>query len=285
VPAASRARGQPSATLNAAGSGSTTRRIVTPVSPWPTGGRPRRVALTGGRAHRGRRPASARGRAGHGHRRPIPAGVPHQRCRLALQGFQPNERMIMFENAAGATFESPGRPVVPARLGKAGNPLVAKAEFPRPDHRPAVQSPPSRCPSGRAASCCTSGRASVRPISPTRSTPTRDEPADHFVALLRQLVDEAGAAGCRYIQFDLPFYPRFVNERHRANWRARGFDDKSYLQRPACRSSGRGRPAHRWPDRTARVPRQRRRLLADPRVNRAGGRAAIHPARRQVLVG
>src|SRR5579884_2868323 len=42
---------------------------------------------------------------------------------VALRGFQPNEQMIVFENAAGQTFETPGRPTVAARLEKVGNPL------------------------------------------------------------------------------------------------------------------------------------------------------------------
>jgi 5-methyltetrahydropteroyltriglutamate--homocysteine methyltransferase len=143
---------------------------------------------------------------------------------VALQGFQPNERMIVFENAAGETFESPGRPVVAARLEKVANPLVAEAEFmARTTDRPFKLTMPAAS-MYQWYGVWTPGITDSAYADP-------DELADHFVSLLREFIGEAVAAGCRYIQFDFPFYPLFVNERHRDNWRAMGFDDDAYLER------------------------------------------------------
>lgn len=143
---------------------------------------------------------------------------------LALRGFRPNEQMIVFENAAGETFESPGRPVVAAHLEKVGNPLVAEAEFlgRTTDHPFKLTMPAASMYQWYGV--WTPGITDAAYADP-------DELADHFVTLLREFADEAVAAGCRYIQFDFPFYPLYVNERHRANWRAMGFDDGAYLER------------------------------------------------------
>ena len=59
-----------------------------------------------------------------------------------------------------------------------------------------------------------------------------DELADHVVTLMREIVYEAIAAGARYVQFDFPFYPLFVDESHKQRWGRFGIDDDdAYLER------------------------------------------------------
>lgn len=143
---------------------------------------------------------------------------------VALSGFQPNQRKIVFENAAGETMESTGRPTVASRLEKVGNPLVREAEFLTriTDHPFKITMP---------AASMYQWYGVWTPGVTDKAYADVDALADHFVRLLREFVDEAVAAGCRYIQFDFPFYPLYVNERHRSNWREMGFDDEAYLER------------------------------------------------------
>jgi 5-methyltetrahydropteroyltriglutamate--homocysteine methyltransferase len=143
---------------------------------------------------------------------------------VALRGFQPNEQMIVFENASGQTFETPGRPTVAARLEKVGNPLIGEAEF-------LAQTTEHPFKLTMPAASMYQWYGVWTPGITDNAYRDPDELADHLVRLLREFVDEAVAAGCRYIQFDFPFYPLYVNERHRANWRAMGFDDDEYLER------------------------------------------------------
>jgi 5-methyltetrahydropteroyltriglutamate--homocysteine methyltransferase len=143
---------------------------------------------------------------------------------IALRGFQPNERMIVFENAAGQTMEAAARPTVAGKLTKVGNPLVTEAEF-----LTEITNHPFKVTMPAASmyqwyDVWTPGVSDKAYVDP-------DEFANDLVRLLREFVDEVVAAGCRYIQFDFPFYPLYVNERHRANWRAIGFDDDEYLER------------------------------------------------------
>lgn len=143
---------------------------------------------------------------------------------VALRGFQPNPAMIVFENAQGQTFEAAGRPTVASRLEKVANPLVTEAEFLHD-----VTDHPFKITMPAASMYQWYGVWTPGVTDQVYSDP--DELADHFVTLLREFIDEVIAAGCRYIQFDFPFYPLYVNERHRANWRALGFDDAEYLER------------------------------------------------------
>lgn len=143
---------------------------------------------------------------------------------VALRGFQPNKQMIVFENASGQTFETPGRPTVAARLEKVDNPLVAEAEFlAQITDRPFKVTMP--------AASMYQWYGVWTPGITDKAYRDPDDLADHLVKLHREFIDEVIAAGCRYLQFDFPFYPLYVNERHRANWRAMGFDDDEYLQR------------------------------------------------------
>jgi 5-methyltetrahydropteroyltriglutamate--homocysteine methyltransferase len=143
---------------------------------------------------------------------------------VALRGFQPNQRTIVFENAAGETMEATGRPTVASRLEKVDNPLVREAEFLKgiTDHPFKITMP---------AASMYQWYGVWTPGITDKAYRDPDELADHFVTLLREFIDEAVSAGCRYVQFDFPFYPLYVNERHRANWRAMGFDDDAYLER------------------------------------------------------
>ena len=143
---------------------------------------------------------------------------------LALRGFQPNEQKIVFENAGGQTFEGTGRPVVAERLEKVSNPLVTEASF-------LAQTTTHPFKVTMPAASMYQWYGVWTPGITDKAYRDPNELADHFVALLREIIGEAYEAGCRYFQFDFPFYPLYVHERHRENWRKLGFDDEEYLQR------------------------------------------------------
>ena len=146
----------------------------------------------------------------------------------AVRGFQPSTETITFVGPDGQTMDAPARPVVAERLTKASNPLAHEARFlaslDEPDGRFRKVTIPA------ASMFCWYGV--FTPGITDRVYRDPDELADHIVALLRAIVDEAIEAGATYVQFDYPFYPLFVNESHRARWRQFGItDDDAYLER------------------------------------------------------
>lgn len=146
----------------------------------------------------------------------------------AVVGFQPSTEKISFVGPDGQTMEAQARPVVAERLTKAANPLAHEARFlaalDEPEGRPLKVTIPA------ASMFCWYGV--FTPGITDRVYRDPDELADHVVELLRELIEEAIAAGATYVQFDYPFYPLFVNESHRAKWRQFGIDDdEAYLER------------------------------------------------------
>jgi 5-methyltetrahydropteroyltriglutamate--homocysteine methyltransferase len=143
----------------------------------------------------------------------------------ALRGFQPSRETIHFEGPDGAAFEAPARPVVAERLEKIDNLLAREARFMASitDARIKVTLP-------AASMYCWYGVFTPGITDKVYSDP--DEMADHVASLLRELVDEAIEAGAKYVQFDYPVYPLFVNDAHRANFAKFGIDDEqAYLER------------------------------------------------------
>ena len=58
-----------------------------------------------------------------------------------------------------------------------------------------------------------------------------DELVEHMIAIERELVAEAIAAGCRYVQLDFPLYPYLADERWAARFGAAGHDLDALLKR------------------------------------------------------
>ena len=119
---------------------------------------------------------------------------------VAMRGFQPNEQMIVFENAAGDVRESRPPPTVAARLEKVGNPLVAEAEFMAQitDHPFKVTMP---------AASMYQWYGVWTPGITDKVYRDPDELADHFVKLQREFIDEVIAARVPLPPVRLPVRP------------------------------------------------------------------------------
>jgi 5-methyltetrahydropteroyltriglutamate--homocysteine methyltransferase len=143
----------------------------------------------------------------------------------AIRGFQPSTETRLMTGPGGGKIERPERPVVGQRLEKVSNPLAREAEFMSSltDQRFKVTIP-------AASMYCWYGV--FTPGITDRFYADHDELADHVVELMREIVDEAIAAGARYVQFDFPFYSLFVDESHKQRWGRFGIDDdEAYLER------------------------------------------------------
>lgn len=146
----------------------------------------------------------------------------------AVEGFRPSAETITFYGPGGQTLDVPARPLVAERLRRVANPLAREARFLASlgeikGHWAKVTIP-------AASMFCWYGV--FTPGVTDRVYRDPDELADHIVELERELVQEAIAAGARYVQFDYPFYPLFVNDAHRANLRRFGItDERAYLER------------------------------------------------------
>jgi 5-methyltetrahydropteroyltriglutamate--homocysteine methyltransferase len=143
----------------------------------------------------------------------------------AIRGFQPSKETRFMTGAGGQKIERPERPVVGERLVKVSNPLAREAEF-----MSSITDRPFKVTIPAPSMYCWYGV--FTPGITDRVYADPDELADHVVALMREIVAEAITAGARYVQFDFPFYPLFVDEAHKQRWGKFGIDDdEAYLER------------------------------------------------------
>lgn len=127
--------------------------------------------------------------------------------------------------ADGQKIERPECPVVGQRLVKVSNPLAREAEF-----MSSITDRPFKVTIPAPSMYCWYGV--FTPGITDRVYADHDELANHVVELMREIVDEAITAGARYVQFDFPFYPLFVDESHKRRWGRFGIDDDDvYLER------------------------------------------------------
>lgn len=135
----------------------------------------------------------------------------------AVEGLRPAERGVPFVNGAGETLEYAGPPIFERKLTKIDCPsareavyLAARADRPFKITFPAASwfCEPQVIPPGQ-------------PI-PGYSSP--EEARDHCLQILRELVLETIEQGARYIQFDFPAYPLFVDNAWRARLQSMGID-------------------------------------------------------------
>lgn len=143
----------------------------------------------------------------------------------AIRGFQPSTETRFMTGADGQRIERPERPVVGQHLSRVSNPLAREAEF-----MSSITDRPFKVTIPAPSMYCWYGV--FTPGITDRVYADQDELADHVVELMRQIVDEAIAAGAGYVQFDFPFYPLFVDESHKQRWGKFGIDDDdAYLER------------------------------------------------------
>ncbi|MGH2859490.1 MAG: hypothetical protein ACRDMJ_18605 [Solirubrobacteraceae bacterium] len=143
----------------------------------------------------------------------------------AIRGFQPSTEKRLMTGPDGRQVERPERPVVGQRLVRVSNPLAREAEF-----MASISDRAFKVTIPAPSMYCWYGV--FTPGITDRFYADQDELADHVVALMREIVDEAVTAGARYVQFDFPFYPLFVDPSHRQRWGRFGIDDdEAYLDR------------------------------------------------------
>jgi 5-methyltetrahydropteroyltriglutamate--homocysteine methyltransferase len=136
----------------------------------------------------------------------------------AIRGFQPSTETRFMTTSDGRKLERPERPVAARRLEKVSNPLAREAEF-----MSSLTDRPFKVTIPAASMYCWYGV--FTPGITDRFYSDHDELADHVVELMRELVDEAIAAGAGYVQFDFPFYPLYVDPAHKQRWARFGIDD------------------------------------------------------------
>jgi 5-methyltetrahydropteroyltriglutamate--homocysteine methyltransferase len=136
----------------------------------------------------------------------------------AVRGFAPNpDQKITFRNDAGETLEVEGRPIVAERLEKIASPGATEAEFVAglAERSVKVTFP---------AASSIANPMMFRPGVTDQHYSSFEELAGHSLQILRELIDDAVAAGATYIQLDYPAYPLIADPQFSAQMKAMGAD-------------------------------------------------------------
>jgi 5-methyltetrahydropteroyltriglutamate--homocysteine methyltransferase len=142
----------------------------------------------------------------------------------AVSGFAPNhEQRITFRNDKGESLEVEGRPIVAERLEKIASPGATEAEFVAGlTDRPVKVTFP--------AASSIANPMMFRPGVTDKHYSSFEEMAGHALQILRELIDDAVAAGATYIQLDYPAYPLIADPQFSAQMKAMGADLDQMLQ-------------------------------------------------------
>jgi 5-methyltetrahydropteroyltriglutamate--homocysteine methyltransferase len=142
----------------------------------------------------------------------------------AVRGFAPNhEQTIIFRNDQGETLEVEGRPIVAERLEKIASPGATEAGFVAGlTERPVKVTFP--------AASSIANPMMFRPGVTDKHYSSFEEMASHALQILRELIDDAVAAGATYIQLDYPAYPLIADPQFSAQMKAMGADLDQMLE-------------------------------------------------------
>jgi 5-methyltetrahydropteroyltriglutamate--homocysteine methyltransferase len=141
----------------------------------------------------------------------------------AVSGFVPNDERIQFRNDKGETLVVESRPIVAERLEKIASPGATEAEFVAGlTERPVKVTFP--------AASSIANPMMFRPGVSDKHYSSFEEFAGHALQILRELIDEAIAAGATYIQLDYPAYPLIADPQFSAQLQAMGADLDAMLQ-------------------------------------------------------
>ncbi len=142
----------------------------------------------------------------------------------AVRGFAPNhEQKIIFRNDKGESLEVEGRPIVAQRLEKIASPGATEAAFVAGlTERPVKVTFP--------AASSIANPMMFRPGVTDKHYSSFEEMAGHALQILRELIDEAVAAGATYIQLDYPAYPLIADPQFSAQMKAMGADLDQMLE-------------------------------------------------------
>jgi 5-methyltetrahydropteroyltriglutamate--homocysteine methyltransferase len=135
----------------------------------------------------------------------------------AVRGFVPNDERITFRNDKGETLVVESRPIVAERLQKIESPGATEAEFVAGlTDRPVKVTFP--------AASSIANPMMFRPGVSDKHYSSFEEFAGHASQILRELIDDAVAAGATYIQLDYPAYPLIADPQFSAQMKAMGAD-------------------------------------------------------------
>ncbi len=142
----------------------------------------------------------------------------------AVRGFAPNhEQTIIFRNDKGESLKVEGRPIVAQRLEKIASPGATEAAFVAGlTERPVKVTFP--------AASSIANPMMFRPGVTDKHYSSFEEMAGHALQILRELIDEAVAAGATYIQLDYPAYPLIADPQFSAQMKAMGADLDQMLE-------------------------------------------------------
>jgi 5-methyltetrahydropteroyltriglutamate--homocysteine methyltransferase len=140
----------------------------------------------------------------------------------AVRGFVPNDERITFRNDKGETLVVESRPIVAERLEKIASPGATEAEFVAGlSKRPVKVTFP--------AASSIANPMMFRPGVSDKHYSSFEEFAGHALQILRELIDDAIAAGATYIQLDYPAYPLIADPNFSAQMKAMGADLEAIL--------------------------------------------------------
>ena len=142
----------------------------------------------------------------------------------AVRGFAPNpDERITFRNDRGESLEVEGRPIVAGRVEKIASPGATEAEF-----LSGVTDRPVKVTFPAASSIAMP--TMFRPGITDQHYSSFEELAGHLMQILRELIDDAVAAGANYIQLDYPVYPLLADEGFAGHLKSMGLDLGAILQ-------------------------------------------------------
>jgi 5-methyltetrahydropteroyltriglutamate--homocysteine methyltransferase len=141
----------------------------------------------------------------------------------AIEGFEPGTHSRTFRTPDGEVFESPPLPVAAASLRKLASPPARDAAFLAgiTNHPFKVTMP--------AGSWFLAAEHFVAGVT-DRFYTSPEELGEAVLAIQRELIADAIAAGARYIQLDFPRYVHLIDDAPRASLRGAGIDLDEFLE-------------------------------------------------------
>lgn len=140
----------------------------------------------------------------------------------SVSGLAPNTdptAVLQFVGDDGSTVEWPGAPVAVDRLRKIDSPVAREVEF-----LASITDHPFKVTVPSASLFLIHQLGVFKPGVTDRVYRHRRELVEDMVSIDRQLVDEAVAAGARYVQFDYPIYTHLVDPAWTEAFAAAGLD-------------------------------------------------------------
>ncbi len=137
----------------------------------------------------------------------------------AVRGFVANPELLQFTGDDGSIVETPGVPMVAERLRKIDSPAAREV-----DYLKSITDYPFKVTFPCASIFLMQMPMMFKPGITDGAYSAPGELLEEIMAIERELIADAVAAGARYIQLDYPVYPHFVDERWTSLMREKGLD-------------------------------------------------------------